>query len=135
MKNLKKLNELMQNKDSVERELDKLHADDLGLDLPEDYFAKSKNDILEKVAIDKSTKTIASYKSKTFWFAAAGIAVIISLSVSNLIFYRNRIQHPRSFQTPLSKFKTTVLATLIKKWKVIFWLYLYLSMKIILINS
>ena len=48
MKNLKKLNELMQNKDSVERELDKLHADDLGLDLPEDYFANSKNDILRK---------------------------------------------------------------------------------------
>jgi len=92
MKNLKKLNELMQNKDSVERELDKLHADDLGLDLPEDYFAKSKNDILEKVAIDKSTKTIASYKSKTFWFAAAGIAVIISLSV----FKPNFLPEPNS---------------------------------------
>lgn len=92
MKNLKKLNELMQNKDSVERELDKLHTDDLGLDLPEDYFAKSKNDILEKVAIDTSPKTIALYKSKTFWFAAAGIAVIIALSV----FKPNFLPEPNS---------------------------------------
>ena len=71
----------MQNKDSVEKELDKKHSADLGLDLPEDYFAKSKNDILEKVAIDKSPKTIDLYKSKIFWFAAAGIALIIALSV------------------------------------------------------
>ncbi len=71
----------MQNKDSVENELDKLHADDLGLDLPEGYFEKSKSEILEKVTIDTNPKTIALYKSKIFWLAAAGIAVIISLSV------------------------------------------------------
>lgn len=64
MKKLKKLNELLQNKDSVERELDKLHADDLGLDLPEDYFAKSKNDILEKVAIDRVLKQSPCTKAK-----------------------------------------------------------------------
>jgi len=81
MKNLKKLNEFMQNKDSVERELDKLHADDLGLDLPEDYFVNSKNDILEKAGIAENPKTIVLYKSKIFWFAAAGIAIIIALSV------------------------------------------------------
>jgi len=92
MKNLKNLNELMQNKDSIENELDKLHADDLGLDLPKDYFSKSKNDILEKVAIDKIPKTIALYKSKLFWFAAAGIALIISLSV----FKPNFLPEPNS---------------------------------------
>ena len=36
MKNLKKLNELMQNKDSVEKELDKKHSADLRRDLPKD---------------------------------------------------------------------------------------------------
>lgn len=81
MENLKNLNELMKNKDSFEKKLDKMHSDDLGLSLPKDYFAKSKNEILDRINSEKSSNIISLYKSKIFWFAAAGIALIIALSV------------------------------------------------------
>jgi hypothetical protein len=92
MKNSIKFDELKKNKDSIEKELDKIHSDDLGLDLPKDYFAKSKNEILEKVDFETHSKTIALYKSKIFWFAAAGIAVIVALSV----FKPNFLPEPNS---------------------------------------
>ncbi len=93
MGNIKNKDELMKNKDSFEKKLEKMHSDDLGLSLPDDYFAKSKNEILDKINPEKSSKIISLYKSKIFWFAAAGIAIIIALSVfkPNILSERNSI--------------------------------------------
>jgi len=81
MKNQKKWDEQMKDKDSFEKKLDIMHTDELGLGMPEDYFSKSKNDILEKINSEKKSKVIPIYKNKVVWFAAAGIAFILALTV------------------------------------------------------
>ncbi|RXP64450.1 hypothetical protein EC396_00295 [Lutibacter sp. HS1-25] len=67
--------------DSKEKNIDKIHKKELGFDLPEDYFLKSKNQILSKVSTNKETKIIALLKHKMVWFAAAGIALIFAIAV------------------------------------------------------
>lgn len=67
--------------DSKEKNIDKIHKQDLGFDLPEDYFSKSKKEILSKVSAKKETKIISLFKQKMVWFAAAGIALIFALTV------------------------------------------------------
>ena len=47
MEDHKRWNELMKNNDSAEKKMDKMHTEELGLGMPEDYFEKSKNDILD----------------------------------------------------------------------------------------
>ena len=66
---------------SFDRELEKKHKEDLGLGLPEDYFSKSKMDILEKVSINKETKIKFFSGQRIIWFAAASIALIFALAV------------------------------------------------------
>ncbi|MGB5244730.1 MAG: hypothetical protein WBN28_10960 [Lutimonas sp.] len=67
--------------ESFEEKLDKIHAKDLGLDVPEDYFSTSKNDILEKLKSEKETKGMPKIYHKFIWLAAAGIALVMALSV------------------------------------------------------
>ena len=79
----KRWNELLKDNDSFEKKTDKIHAEELGMDIPEDYFAKSKIDILDKVFKEKKSKVIPLFRNKVMWFAAAGIALILALSVFN----------------------------------------------------
>lgn len=66
---------------SKENNINKTHKEDLGFKIPEDYFSKSKNEILSKVAPKKEAKVVAFRKNKIVWFAAAGIALIFALTV------------------------------------------------------
>jgi len=66
---------------SKEKNIDKMHKEDLGFEIPEDYFSKSKTEILSKVTAKKEPKVISFYKNKVVWFAAAGIALIFALTV------------------------------------------------------
>jgi len=81
MKDHKRWNELMKNNDSFEKKMDKMHTEDLGLGMPEDYFSTSKIDILDKVFQKKKSKVIPLFRNKVMWFAAAGIALIVALTV------------------------------------------------------
>lgn len=74
-------NELLKGKHSLEKKIDQLHAEELGLGVPVGYFEKSKNDIFEKAFPKKKSRLIPLFKSKVTWFAAAGIALIVALSV------------------------------------------------------
>ncbi len=71
------------NKDqkALEEKLQKMHLQDLGLDLPEDYFSKSKSEILAKVGIEDKSRVLPLYRNKIFWAAAAAVAVLIVLTV------------------------------------------------------
>jgi len=81
MKDNKRWDESMKNNDSFEKIMDKMHTEELGLGMPEDYFSTSKIDILDKVFHEKKSKVIPLFRNKVMWFAAAGIALIVTLTV------------------------------------------------------
>ena len=66
---------------ALEEKLQKTHIEDLGLGMPEDYFSKSKSEILAKVGIEDKSRVLPLYRNKIFWAAAAAIAVLIVLTV------------------------------------------------------
>lgn len=66
---------------ALEEKLQKTHIEDLGLGMPEDYFSKSKSEILTKVGIKDKSRVLPLYRNKIFWAAAAAIAVLIVLTV------------------------------------------------------
>lgn len=68
---------------SKEKNIDKVHKKDLGFDIPDDYFLKSKSEILSKVSTSKESKTISIVKNRFVWLAAAGIALFVALTVFN----------------------------------------------------
>ena len=81
MEDFKNWNELMKENESFEKEMDKMHTEELGLSMPEDYFVKSKIDVLDKVFYERKSKVIPLFRNKVMWFAAAGIALIVALTV------------------------------------------------------
>jgi len=66
---------------ALEEKLQKMHIEDLGLGMPEDYFSKSKSEILAKVGIEDKSKVLPLYRNKIFWAAAAAIAVLFVLTL------------------------------------------------------
>ncbi|MGB5500671.1 MAG: hypothetical protein WBM77_17195 [Maribacter sp.] len=66
---------------ALEEKVQKMHTEDLGLGMPEDYFSKSKSEILAKVGIEDKSRVLPLYRNKIFWAAAAAIAVLIVLTV------------------------------------------------------
>ncbi len=63
---------------------EKKHKKDLGLGIPDDYFAKSKNAILSQtVHQNKKGKIIFLSKKMYIWSAAAVIALLFVLAVYN----------------------------------------------------
>lgn len=66
---------------ALEEKLQKMHNEDLGLGMPEDYFSKSKSEILAKVGIEDKSRVLPLYRNKMFWAAAAAIAVLFVLTV------------------------------------------------------
>ncbi|MEL1241452.1 hypothetical protein [Flavobacterium flavipallidum] len=64
-------------------ELNKIHSDALGLNVPENYFSNSKKEILGKLIIEASPKVIPFYKKRTTWYAAAMITLFLGLTLIN----------------------------------------------------
>lgn len=63
--------------------IEKRHKTDLGLDIPEDYFSKSKQSILNKTVNDKKGKVIPLYKNIYAWSTAAVVTLLFTLAVFN----------------------------------------------------
>lgn len=61
--------------------LKKKHSEELGLNVPENYFSNSKSEILSKVLIKKEPKLISIYRKRNIWIAAASIALVFGLTV------------------------------------------------------
>ncbi|AUP79628.1 hypothetical protein [Flavivirga eckloniae] len=60
----------------------KLHKEELGLNVPEDYFSKSKQDILDKISEETKPKKSVFFLNKSFiWYAAASIIVLIAITI------------------------------------------------------
>ena len=66
---------------ALDKKMQSVHTKDLGLDIPQDYFSKSKIEILEKVGNENKGKLVSLYSNKIFWAAAAGIALLIAISI------------------------------------------------------
>ena len=68
-------------------ELTKLHKNDLGMDIPKDYFKTSKSKIMEKVTISEKEKPRVFYLRPSFGYLMA--ASIIILSALSIVFKYN----------------------------------------------
>ena len=62
---------------------EKRHKTDLGLNIPEDYFSKSRQSILDKTVNEKKGKVVSLYKNMYAWSAVAVVALLFTLAVIN----------------------------------------------------
>jgi hypothetical protein len=58
---------------------EKKHKSDLGLSIPEGYFSKSKQTVLDKTVFEKKQKVISLYKNIYAWSAVAVIALLFTI--------------------------------------------------------
>lgn len=63
------------------QKLKKKHSEELGLNVPEDYFSNTKSEILKKVLTKKEPKLISIYRKRSTWLVAASIALVFGLTV------------------------------------------------------
>lgn len=69
------------NSDMLDKNNQKKHKEELGLNIPKDYFASSKTSILENVLNKKKPKLSIFTRKRMVWFAAASIALIFAITV------------------------------------------------------
>ena len=62
---------------------EKRHKADLGLDIPKDYFSKSRQSILDKTVNEKKGKVVSLYKNMYAWSAVAVVVLLFTLAVIN----------------------------------------------------
>ena len=66
---------------SFDRKMQEMHSEELGFQVPKDYFSKSKMEILEKVSNQKDKRFNIFSRKRIVWAAAASIAIIIAVTV------------------------------------------------------
>lgn len=66
---------------TFDSKMHEMHSEKLGFQVPEDYFSKSKMEILEKVSNQKEKSFNIFSRKRIVWFAAATIAIIVALTV------------------------------------------------------
>jgi len=71
---------------------EKKHKSDLGLNIPEGYFSKSKQAVLDKTVFEKKNKVITLYRSMYAWSAVAVIALLFILTVYNPLIHTNEVE-------------------------------------------
>ncbi len=69
------------NQFSFDGKMRKVHSEELGIQVPKDYFSKSKADILEKVSRQKVARFTIFSRKRIVWSVAATIAIILALTV------------------------------------------------------
>lgn len=86
-------------------DLEKVHTNDLGLGVPEDYFSTSKSELLAKIASEKKTKIVLLYQNKLMWFVAAGIALLMALTVFKPNAFPGIDKNPSIVSDTINKFQ------------------------------
>ena len=86
-------------------DLDITHKNDLGLGVPENYFSTSKNELLAKIASEKKTKIVPLYQNKIIWFVAAGIALLMALTVFKPNVFPSIDKNPSIVSDTVNKFQ------------------------------
>lgn len=66
---------------SFDSKMHEMHSEELGIKTPENYFSKSKSDILEKVSNQKRVRFNIFSRERIIWSVAATIAIILALTV------------------------------------------------------
>lgn len=66
---------------SFDRKMKEMHSEVLGFQVPEDYFSKSKMEILEMVSNQKEKRFNIFSRKRIVWSVAATIAVILALTI------------------------------------------------------
>ncbi len=80
---MKKQNNNFMYRDTLDLDIEKKHKEDLGLELPKDYFIKSKNSIIDKTINNSKNKVISLSKKILLWSSAAVIALVIGFAIYN----------------------------------------------------
>lgn len=75
--------------DSLDKKIRKTHTEHLGLQIPENYFSNSKENILAQISNEKRGKILPFSRKNIVWFAAAAAILVFSIMVFN----------PNEFQT------------------------------------
>lgn len=66
----------------LDKAMRKRHSKKLGLNIPENYFSKSKQEILSKVLDkNKKEKPVFTLKKSLVWYAAASILLLITITL------------------------------------------------------
>ena len=73
----------LEKEPSFDRSMKQKHKEDLGLGLPENYFSASKERILSLTTEKKKEGKVVKLRKAVIWAVAAGIAVILTLTVFN----------------------------------------------------
>ncbi len=64
-----------------DKNMQKLHVETLGLDIPKNYFSKSRQDILSKVSGKvEHKKSVFFLKKPLAWYAAASVMLLMTLT-------------------------------------------------------
>ena len=66
---------------SFDSKMHEMHSEELGFQVPEDYFSKSKMEILAKVSNQKKIRFNIFSRERIIWSVAATIAIILALTV------------------------------------------------------
>jgi len=69
------------NQALLDKKRKEIHAKELGLGIPKDYFATSKRHILEKVSKQKEVPFPFFSRERILWSVAASIALIFAITV------------------------------------------------------
>lgn len=69
------------NQTTFDGKMHEMHSEELGFQVPEDYFSKSKMEILEKVSNQKEESFNIFSRKRIVWSAAATIAIIVAFTV------------------------------------------------------
>ncbi|PRZ23410.1 hypothetical protein [Flavobacterium granuli] len=96
------------NKDLKLRQLDdekltKIHKEDLGLKIPEDYFSQSKNEILNKLTKKKETRGFHFYRKRAVLTIAAAMALFFSLKIYKQYSYSKMNQIPMTVSDTIDR--------------------------------
>ena len=86
-------------------DLDITHKNDLGLGVPENYFSTSKNELLAKIVSEKKAKVVPLFKNKLIWFVAAGITLLIALTVFKPNVFASIDKNPSIVSDTVNKFQ------------------------------
>lgn len=68
------------HQDLFDEKMLKKHAENLGLDVPENYFSKSKSEIVA-LTLDKKKSKLIQLRKSVIWIAAAGIALLFAVTI------------------------------------------------------
>lgn len=67
--------------DSFDQKNQKKHTEDLGLQLPADYFTQSKTNILSQVSSKKRSKLIMFFRKTIVWSTSVAALLIFTITI------------------------------------------------------